>query len=54
MVCDFVCVCEISTVVVYFEKGQKKMERKRGRKCQDRCGKECCVVRIIHGRIALH
>lgn len=36
------CVC-VKYIVVCFEK-EKRMERKRGRKCQGRCGKECCVV----------
>lgn len=45
------CVWEISTVVVYFEKGQKE-----GKKMLRSLWKRvlCCAVRIILGRIELH
>lgn len=37
------CVCEIYSCLFWKRTGKEKT-RKRGRKCQGRCGNECCVV----------
>lgn len=49
-----VCVCEISTAVIYF--GKRKKEKEEGKKMSRSLWKRvlCCAVRIILGRIALH